>query len=45
VRNTNKHAEVGALLEIEHQARVFNGLPSRLEEQPVLRIDIGGFAR
>ena len=45
VRNANEHAEVGAFFKIEHQARVFDRLPRRLEEQPVLRIDVGRFAR
>ena len=31
--------------EIEHEAGVFDRLPSRLEQQPLLRIDIGRFAR
>jgi hypothetical protein len=45
VRNANEHPEVGAFFKIEHQARVFDRLPRRLEEQPVLRIDVGRFAR
>ena len=45
VRNADEDPEVGALFEIEHQARVFDRLPRRLEEQPVLRIDVGRFAR
>ena len=45
VRNADEHAEVGALLEIEHHARVFDRLPCGLEQQPVLRIDIGRFPR
>ena len=45
VRNANKHPDVGAFFKIEHQARVFDRLPRRLEEQPVLRIDVGRFAR
>ena len=45
VRNADEHPEVGALFEIEHQARVFDRLPRRLEQQPVLRIDVGRFAR
>src|SRR4029434_3559367 len=45
VRNANEHAEVGALFKIEHQAGVFDRLPRRLEEQPVLRINVGRFAR
>src|SRR5688572_18754880 len=45
VRNANEHAEVRAFFKIEHQACVFDRLPRGLEEQPVLRIDIGRFAR
>ena len=45
VRNADEHPEVGAFFKIEHQARVFDRLPRRLEEQPVLRIDVGRFAR
>src|SRR5258707_9235873 len=45
VRNANEDTEVGAFFNIEHQARVFDRLPRCLEEQPVLRIDVGGFAR
>src|SRR4051812_28384647 len=45
VRNANKHPKVGAFFKIEHQARVFDCLPRCLEEQPVLRIDIGSFTR
>ena len=45
MRNADEHPEVGAFFKIEHQARVFDRLPRRLEEQPVLRIDVGRFAR
>src|SRR5688572_31156508 len=45
VRNANEHPEVRAFFKIEHQARVFDRLPRRLEEQPMLRIDIGRLAR
>ena len=45
VRNANEHAEVGAFFKIEHQSGVLDRLPCRLEEQPMLRIDVGRFAR
>ena len=45
VRNADEHPEVGAFLEIEHEPGVFDRLPRRLEQQPVLRIDVGRFAR
>ena len=45
VRNADEHADVGALFEIEHEPGVFDRLPRRLEEQPLLRIDVGRFAR
>src|SRR6185295_10202550 len=45
VRNANEYSEVGAFFKIEHQPRVLDRLPRRLEEQPVLRIDVGRFAR
>ena len=45
VRNADENAEVGSTFEIEHEARIFDRLPGRLEEQPVLRIDVGSFAR
>ena len=45
VRDADKHADVGALFEIEHQARVFDRLPGRLQQQPVLRVHVGRFAR
>src|SRR5687768_8250033 len=44
VRNANKHPDVRAFFKIEHETRVFDRLPRRLEEQPVLGIDIGRFA-
>ena len=45
VRNADENADVGPVLEIEHHARVFDRLPSRLQKQPVLRIHVGRFAR
>src|SRR5829696_4576608 len=45
VRNANEDPEVSAFFKIEHQARVFDRLPRGLEKQPVLRIDVGRFAR
>src|SRR5688572_30217113 len=44
VRNANEHSKVCAFFKIEHQACVLNRLPRRLEEQSVLRIDVGRFA-
>ena len=45
VRNADEHPEVGALFEIEHEPGVLDRLPGRLEQQPMLRIDVGSFAR
>ena len=45
VRNADEHADVGAFFEIEHHARVLDRLPRRLQQQPLLRIDVGRLAR
>ena len=45
MRNANEHTQLGAFLEIENDARVFDRLPCGLEEQPMLRIDVRRFAR
>ena len=45
VRNPDEHADVGPALKIQDKARVLNRLPCGLEQQPLLRIDIGRFAR
>ena len=45
VRNADEHPEVGSVFEIEHEAGVLDRLPRRLQQQPVLRIDVGRFPR
>ena len=45
VRNANEDGEVGASFKIEEQARIFDRLPRRFQEQPVLRINVGRLAR
>src|SRR5687767_11887281 len=45
MRNPNKYSEIGASFEIEHKPGVFDRLPGGLEEEPVLRIDVGSFPR
>src|SRR5215467_2927660 len=45
MRNANEYCDVGAPFKIEHQAGIFDRLPRRLQEQPVLWIHIGRFAR
>ena len=43
--NADEDTDIGAFLEIEHHARVFDGLPGRLQQQPLLRVDVRRFAR
>src|SRR4051812_8378028 len=45
MRNSNEDADVAPFLEIEDQAGIFDCFPSRLEQQAMLRIDVGSFAR
>src|ERR1041385_4055087 len=45
VRNTDKHADVAALLEIEDDAGVLDRFPGCLEQQAMLRIDVRRFPR
>jgi hypothetical protein len=45
VGNADENADVAPLLEIQDEAGVLDRLPRRLEQQTVLRIDIGSFAR
>ena len=45
MRNADENAEIGAALEIEHEARVLDRFPRRLEQKSVLRIDIRRFTR
>ena len=45
VRNADENSEVGSSFEIEHEPGVFDRLPGRLEEQSMLRIDVGRFPR
>src|SRR5260221_14764889 len=45
VRNADEDADVGALLKIEHKSRILNRFPRRLEQQAMLRVDIGRFPR
>ena len=45
VRNPDEDSEIGSVLEIEHHACVLDRLPRRLEQKPLLRIDIRSFAR
>lgn len=40
MRDADEHANVRALIEIEHQACVFDGLIRRFEQQALLRINV-----
>ncbi len=43
--NSHEHADVCAIFEIEHLPAVLDGFPRGLEQQTLLRIDIGSLAR
>src|SRR3954465_3943157 len=43
MRNADEDADVAALLQIENNACVFDGLPCGLQQQPMLRIDVRRF--
>src|SRR5437588_2774889 len=45
VRNSDKHANVAALLEVDDDAGVFDRLPRRLQQQTMLRIHVRSFTR
>ncbi len=45
VREADEHADVRAALEIEHHTRVLDRLPRRLQQQPLLRVDVRRLAR
>ena len=45
VRNPHEHTQVGSMFEVEHDPRVFDCFPSGLEEEAMLRINVGRFAR
>ena len=45
VRDADVDADVRALFKIEDDARIFDRFPGSLEQETLLGIDIGGFAR
>ena len=45
VRDADEDADIGALFKIEHKAGVLHGLPRGFQQKPVLRVDVGSFAR
>ena len=45
VRNSDEDAHISALLEIQYEPGILNRLPSRLKEEPLLRVDVGRLAR
>ena len=45
VRDAREDRKVRPIFEIEHESRVFDRLPRRLEEQSVLRINVGRLPR
>ncbi len=44
VRNSHEQRQVGAALQIQHNARILHRLPGRLQKQPMLRVHVRGFA-
>ena len=45
MRNADEDTEVGAVVKIEHEPRVFNSLPGGFKEESVLGIDVGSLPR
>jgi hypothetical protein len=45
VGNSHENGQVSSALQIQNDARVLDGLPSRLENEPVLGIHVGRLAR
>src|SRR5438270_12688618 len=45
VRNTDEHADIASLFEVEDDARVLDCFPRCFEQQAMLPIDVGSFAR
>ena len=44
MRNADEHSEIGSFFEIKDDPRVFDCFPRRLEQESMLRIDIGRFS-
>src|SRR2546423_10021569 len=43
VRNADEDSQIGSPLQIQHETGVLDRLPRRLEEKPLLRVDIRSF--